>query len=297
MQNLISDDFRKEQKLIKISIALTTVMGLIGILIGTHIDSTAITIDGMYCSIGIFSTYLIFLASQKMNLHYSKKFQFGYYKLEPLVILGEGALIIGSCAFALTSAIRDIIHLHYVKNFLLPAFYQGIAACACFLMAFLFYRFARPRNNQLLLSQGLVWFIDGLQSIMLSIAFFLGVILNGTAYAFIIPYIDPVLVICLIFIIIREPIKLLKINSEELLDVMSDQQLGNKIDRIVYKHFKERNLDKFITKIFIRKAGRAIFVHIIILPEIMLPLTSLRQIKTELIEKLNQPCLYLFISI
>lgn len=295
MQNLISDDFRKEQELIKVSIVLTAVMGIIGIIIGVHIDSTAITIDGMYCSIGIFSTYLIFLTSQKMNLHYSKKFQFGYYKLEPLVIVGEGALIIGSCA--LISAIRDIIHLHHVKNFLLPAFYQGVAACACFLMAFLFYRFARPKNNQLLLSQGLVWFIDGLQSILLSIAFFLGVGLDGTVYAFIIPYIDPVLVICLIFIIIREPIKLLKINSEELLDVMSDRQLGHKINRIVYEHFKEKSLDKFITKIFIRKAGRAIFVHIVILPEIMLPLTSLQQIKTELIEKLDQPCLYLFISI
>lgn len=277
MENLITDDFQKEQKLLKISIALTAIMGIIGILIGAHIDSTAITIDGMYCSIGVFSTYLIFLTSQKMNLHYSKKFQFGYYKLEPLVILSEGILIIGSCAFALTSAVRDVIHLHHVKNFLLPALYQGVVAWACFVMAFLFYRFARPKNNQLLLSQGLVWLIDGLQSVLLSIAFFLGISLKDTAYAFIIPYIDPVLVICLIFIIIREPIKLLKINSEELLDVMSDSQLGNKIDQIVYEYFKKQNLDSLIAKIFKRKAGRAIFIHIIILPEaqISLPLLHL----------------------
>ncbi|WP_133128481.1 cation transporter [Legionella nagasakiensis] len=292
-------EYKIEQYLLISSVLLTGIMGIAGIIVGVHINSTAITVDGMYCLIALLSSYLILIASQKINSPFSAKFQFGYFKLEPIVIAFEGIMIITTCLYALSTAARDLIHTHQVKSFFIPAVFQGVVAIGCLIMAFLFFLYAKPKDNRLLLSQGIVWLIDGLQSTFIAVAFSLGILLKNTAWASIIPYIDPILVICLIFIIIREPIKLLKASSEDLLDVAPQSKLSKQIDTLIHQYLKENNLDNQVDRIIKRKAGRAIFVYIMFSPTIHVSAQHLFKIKQDIEKSLSHKIdyLYLFLTI
>ena len=143
-------------------------------------------------------------------------------------------------------------------------------------------------NNRILSVQGLTWLLDCVQSGLIAIGFSIGVFVKGTRYAWISPYIDPVVMICLVFTIIREPMSVLSSTMLELLDVSTDEKMTGKLAKIISPIFNIHTPSLKIDTILKRKAGRKIFIYIMCKEAPDVTVTQLVELKKVLHEKLTE---------
>src|SRR6478735_10062937 len=89
-----------EQRALKLSIAVTLVTGLAGILGGLAIGSRAITFDGMYSFVDVLLTFGALAVSKLLMQEPTRRFQFGHWHLEPLIGAVESAILTTVCIYA-----------------------------------------------------------------------------------------------------------------------------------------------------------------------------------------------------
>lgn len=81
-----------EQAALKLSILVTSLTGLASVAAGLTIGSRAIMFDGMYSFIDVMLTFGALTVSKLLMQEPTRRFQFGYWHLEPLVGVIESAL-------------------------------------------------------------------------------------------------------------------------------------------------------------------------------------------------------------
>ena len=74
-----------EQGTLKFSIALTVFLGVLGVASGLATGSQAIIFDGMYSFVDVVPTVVSLLVVKLIARGTSRRFQYGYWHLEPLV--------------------------------------------------------------------------------------------------------------------------------------------------------------------------------------------------------------------
>lgn len=89
-----------EQRALKLSITVTLLTGLVGVLGGLTTGSRGITFDGMYSFVDVMLTFGSLAVSKLLMLEPSRRFQYGYWHLEPLVGAVQSALLATACVYA-----------------------------------------------------------------------------------------------------------------------------------------------------------------------------------------------------
>ena len=230
--------------------------------VGVRNDSTALVFDAIYCAVSAMTYFLLTIYSKKIDSPADTKFQYGYAKLEPVIIVIQALGIIFSCLFALLMALRDIFHHHLVKSYFEITLLQSFLAIICFIISLMCYYYARKYNNQIILVQAMTWFLDCIQSVLMTLAFFIGIMVEGTKYAWISPYIDPIALCFFVVTVIRSPLILLHSNFMQLLDVSPEEDTADKIENIIYAITKKNMPHLEIERILQRKAGGKIFISV-----------------------------------
>ena len=80
-----------EQRALKRSAAVTAVTGAVGVVGGLVIGSRAITFDGIYSFVDVMLTVGALAVSRLLVREPSRRFQYGYWHLEPLAGAASGA--------------------------------------------------------------------------------------------------------------------------------------------------------------------------------------------------------------
>jgi predicted Co/Zn/Cd cation transporter (cation efflux family) len=204
---------RLEQYLLTTSIGATLIIGALGLAFGFLTGSFAIMFDGVYATIdasmaalGLGVARLILKDALRTDDDAPEeagrgvRYQFGFWHLEPMVLALNATMLTLAVGYALVSAIMLILEGGTEIAFDLAIPYAVVVACACFAMAL------RQRFRNRTLGSGFValdakgWLMSGAITTALLVGFALGYALEGTRHAWMMPYVDPVVLalVCLV---------------------------------------------------------------------------------------------------
>jgi len=207
----------QETRALRLSVVMNLIMAALGLGFGWVSGSQAILLDGFFSLIG-FAMALVTIRVARLVLQPpDEHFHFGYAQFEPFLNTIKGLLMLGVAGFAAASSIGAILSGGREVQPGLGIVYALVALTGCLLVGEVQRRAARRLGSPLLEVDSHNWLIDGLLSGVVAAVFVLALILGRTRFAYVVPYVDPVLVIVLILAIIAVPIRTIREGVREIL--------------------------------------------------------------------------------
>ena len=230
----------EERALLLFSVWMGVVFAVLGIGWGLAIQSGVILFDGIYSGFSIILSILSIIALHLVNQPDDQSFQFGRMAFEPLVVALKSIVIVGVCSYGIVTSSIHILHGGSVStNSLLGMLYAMISIAAC-LFSWLYLRIRGKNMPDLVQAESEQWLIDTVVSAVVLLSFLASYLLSATPLDFIVPYIDPVMVVLASIYFIRVPLARLVSSLRELLlmapasDIQA--QLSSRIESIAHAH-------------------------------------------------------------
>jgi cation diffusion facilitator family transporter len=261
----MNKDTKLEQWVLKISISITFLIAITGVVFGLLSGSLAIVFDGMFNLIDTGLSLLALLVAKLLTSEGNRRFQYGYWHIEPLVLVFNGSTLILLCAYALVNAIGGLLSGGHELNF----GWAIIFALLTSVVSIVTYGYIRHKNtkinSELLRIDTHSWLISATISSALLIAFTIAIFINKTHYEHLTPYIDPLVLTILTACLIMIPMKTVKGALRDIFliaPVTLDKKVRSFLDELVHR----RGFKTYTS--YIAKIGRATFIeiHIVIPP-------------------------------
>ena len=84
---------------------------IFALIAGLLTHSTALLLDGSLALLDVIvSIMTVFVAKLLQNSTSSESYPYGYFKIEPLIVSIQAALIIGACFFSILHTGKDLLH-------------------------------------------------------------------------------------------------------------------------------------------------------------------------------------------
>jgi len=277
----------REQRLLTSSIAATGFVAAAGIACGLLINSSSILFDGVYSLIDAAMTALALGVSALLGRGSTRRFQFGFWHLEPMLVLLNSLVLATSCGYALLGALNDLLSAGRAVAFGPGAWYAAAAGAASLCFYAVMRRQARSLSSELIALDARGWLTSGLLSLSLGLAFVLAGFLRGTAYAHLVPYLDPMVLALMTGALIPMPLLACWRAAKEVFGV-APKDLDEQVRRVAQDVAARHGFLEFRT--YVTKTGRALFVEMIFLSrpdQQSWPLAHLDTIRAEIVEALH----------
>ena len=251
-----------EQGALKLSIVVTALTGLAGIAAGFMIGSRAIMFDGMYSFVDVMLTFGALAVSKLLIQEPTRRFQFGYSHLEPLVGVVESAVLATACVYAVINALQGLASGGHAVSYGFGLVWAGIMSVSGMAMAVYMGRLARAQGSILLEVDARGWLLSGLLSMALLAAFGIAVALEDSAYSRWIPYVDPAVLLCMSVALLPVPLKTLFATLRHVLE-MAPKDLDQRVRSVLDSLMRERGFSRYSSHV--AQVGRVRFIEIHIL--------------------------------
>jgi cation diffusion facilitator family transporter len=232
-------DTSSEQRLLRLSIGITLLIGSAGVLIGLLTRSQALVFDGMYSLVDVVITVLSLAVSRLLANEGSRRFQFGYYHLEPMVEALGGSILALSCIYAAATAIDSLLTGGGQVHFGVASIWAGVLTVTGLAMAVYMKRHARRLDSTLLALDARSWIISGLLSLALLLGFAAAIALEGTARAGWVPYIDAGVLLAIAVCLLPVPLRATARAIREVMQVAPgdlDERVQAVLGEVVARH-------------------------------------------------------------
>ncbi|WP_428686175.1 cation diffusion facilitator family transporter [Reyranella sp.] len=256
-----------EQRLLKLSIAVTIVVATFGVLFGLLSGSMSILFDGVFSAIdAAMSGLALFVSRLVTRVAENRRFQFGYWHIEPMVLAFNGGTLMLLCFYAFLNSLDSLLAGGRQLDFDWAMAYAVLVCAACFAMFFYERRLNRRIGSDFVRLDAQSWLMTGSITSALFVAFALGDWLKGTAYAHLAPYADPAVLALLTMVLVFVPIQTVRKALQEILLITPpelDARVRQVMDEVIARHeFKTYTS-------YVAKVGRAQFIeiHIAVPPE------------------------------
>jgi len=256
-----------EQKLLKISIGVTIAVALFGVGCGLLSGSLSIVFDGMFSAIDAAMSGLALFVSRLVSRTDTndRRFQFGYFHIEPMVLAFNGGTLMLLCLYAFLNAVLSFLEGGRQLAFDWAIAYAVITCVVCFGMYFYERAANRRIGSDFIRLDAQSWLMSASITSALLIAFAIAWSLRGTPYSHLTPYADPLvlalLTICLVFV----PIRTVRKALQEVL-LMTPPELDARVRRVMDEVVARHGFAAYTS--YAAKVGRAQFIEIhIVVPE------------------------------
>ncbi|WP_157015623.1 cation diffusion facilitator family transporter [Mesorhizobium xinjiangense] len=260
-------DTTHEQRLLRLSIAVTVVVGLAGIVSGLFTWSRAIVFDGMYSLVDAMLTTGSLAVSKLVAQEGSRRFQYGYWHLEPMVEVFGGAILALACLYAAVNAIAGLLAGGHDVAYGFGAIWAGLLCAISLLMAAYIRRHARALGSPLLALDARSWLVSGFLSLALLVGFLIAVALgqSGTA-AHWVPYVDSIVLLAIALAMLPMPVRPALQAMRDVLQV-APGELDRKVHSVMDALVGELGFADYTSHV--AKVGRARFIeiHILVPPD------------------------------
>lgn len=251
-------------------------MGLLGVGFALYTRSDAILLDGFFSFIGFFIALLTIRVARLVHLPDDEKFHFGYAFHEPLMNTVKGLIIVTVCGVALASGIDALLHGGRVLNVGGAMVYAVIATVGCFAIAAGAKRAGTRTGSPLLLVDAKNWMLDGAISSGVALAFLAALLMDGTRWAYLLPYVDPALIVVLVSVMVWVPLQTIWQGVGELLQVAPDPVTQERVREHVNRAVAD---GKYVrTRVRMVRVGRYLYVLVHLLLEKQSSLGSVDQL-------------------
>ncbi len=256
-----------EQRLLKLSIAVTIGVALVGVVFGLLSGSMSIVFDGVFSAIdAAMSGLALFVSRLVTRVTENRRFQFGYWHIEPMVLAFNGGTLMLLCFYAFLNASGSFLDGGRRLDFDWAMAYAAAVGVVAFGMFF----YARHRNRRI--GSDFVrldvqsWLMSAAITSALLLAFAVAWALEDTRYAHLTPYADPLILAVLSLILVFVPIRTVRKALQEILLITPpdlDARVREVMDGVIARHgFKTYTS-------YVAKVGRAQFIeiHVAVPPE------------------------------
>ena len=239
-----------EKKLLLVSIYIALAFSILGILVGLLVNSQVIFFDGIYSMISVTLTGLSLLAAKYMGKTDWNRFPFGKDIIEPIVLIVKYTIILVLIVISLIVAILSLFHGGRDVAIGPALTYSLIGSAGCFLTYFYFKIHAGKIQSGFIVAESNQWLMDTLVSVGVLIAFLIGSMLqNISSLVYIVPYIDPAMVIIISLYFMNVPIKGIKSSVREILSMAPKKELRQEVEQVICSIEKEYYLAESFIRI------------------------------------------------
>ncbi len=255
---------RAERKYLWIATLGNAILGVMGIAFAYVAHSDAILLDGVF-NLTYFVTGLFTLRVAKLiQRGDTQDFPFGYAFFEPLINGIKGILVLGVTLMALVDAIEALATGGRIINAGPAVVYGALATLSCWLLVLLTRRGAKKTGSPLIRADAENWLVNAAISTAVLAAFAGIFALKESDWAFLIPYVDPALVLLVCLISISVPIRMAWRALMELLNRAPQPEITEQVTNII----RDCTADLPVQELFVRmiQPGRTrlILAHVVL---------------------------------
>ncbi len=220
-----------ERQALHRSIAVTAVLGSIGVVWGIVSGSQMILLDGVYAIIGIVVSWLLLQASALAQEGPTSRFPYGLEAVTPLVIGVQGFILLATLVYALAEGVFTIRDggSQVAPG---PALVYAVVIAVANIM---FWRWIRRQaaDSDLLRAESTGWRVASLRGVGMLVGFIVLWILIDSSWSRAAPYVDPVMVIITCVAFLPAPIKMVRGTVRELLEGAPSDEIQQPVLEIV----------------------------------------------------------------
>jgi predicted Co/Zn/Cd cation transporter (cation efflux family) len=278
---------RQEQRLLLLSAAATLTLSLLGVAIGLLSGAKSIVFDGVYSLADAGLTMVAFYAARLIARGADRRFQYGYWHIEPMLGFVNGSVLLLACIYAFIDGVDTVLMGGREVSFGPGIVYAAASAAICVAMHLYVRRRSRGLGSSLLQLDARAWLFSGLLNAGLSLAFLVAVVLEGTRAEPLAMYFDPAILIILAIAMAPLPLRTLIGAGREVLQIAPadlDAHVSLIAGQIAARH-------GFVAhQSYVTRVGRAQFVEIGFVgasPEVATTLGDLDAIRTEVAEAMG----------
>jgi cation diffusion facilitator family transporter len=277
---------RSEQGTLKFSIALTVVLGVLGVASGLVTGSQAIIFDGMYSFVDVVPTVVSLIVVKLIARGSSPRFQYGYWHLEPLVAVLRDAILAVACIYAGIDALNALGSGGHDVEYGLAAWWAGILCVIGLAMTMLLRQRAKAHQSPMLEIDARSWVVSTFLSLALLIGFAIANVLSGTRFESWVPYLDGVALLSMALIMLPMPLIGLWRSMSDVMQV-APNELDIRVQAVMTSVVKERQFIDYSS--YIAKVGRGKFVeiHVLVSPETQIDIATADAIRSDVSQRLN----------
>jgi len=246
--------------MLRLSIGVTIVVSLFGVVFGLLSGSMSILFDGVFAAIDAAMSGLALFVSRLVSSDSSnRRFQFGYWHIEPMVLAFNGGTLMLLCFYAFLNAVDSFLSGGRQLDFDWAILYAVIVCIVCFGMFAYESRANRRITSDFVRLDAQSWLMSASVTSALLVAFAIAWALGSTPWAWLTPYADPVVLALLTLALVFVPIRTVRRALREILLITPpelDAHVRAVMDRVVAAHgFKTYTS-------YVAKVGRAQFIEI-----------------------------------
>jgi len=271
-----------EARLLRLSVSATLVIAALGVLLGLWARSPAIIFDGLFALIDAAITWLTLTVARLVATQGEhRRFQYGFWHLEPLVIALKASALIVLVAYAFLSAVNNLLKGGYEPEFGVALAYAALVTQICLGMWWWLDRQADRIDSALVRLDVKAWLLSALMSGALLIAFATALLMRGTPAAGLIPFIDPLSLALIALVLLPLPFREARESFAEIL-LISPADIDAQVRSVMADFIRRHGFLDY--RSYVSKAGRARFIEISILvpPALCVSVTTIDAMRTEI---------------
>lgn len=251
-----------EEGVLRLSIAVTLFVTLLGVTFGLLATSLTILFDAVYELVDVVMTGLALLVARLITLSTSggavnkrlaERFSMGFWHLEPIVLGVNGLLLMGAAIYGLINAVDGLMYGGRQLVFEYALIFAGISL-VIELGAAAFVTVAnRSIRSEFVALDAKSWLMSACITVAYLCAFGFGVAAQGTRYEWLIPYIDPAALGLVCLAVLPLPIGTVRRALSDIL-LVTPPDLKQQVDAVAQASVRRYGFESY--RSYVARVGR-----------------------------------------
>lgn len=249
-----------EQRMLRLSIGVTVAVSLFGVAFGLLSGSMSILFDGVFAAIDAAMSGLALFVSRLVSRETdNRRFQFGYWHIEPMVLAFNGGTLMLLCFYAFLNAVGSFLSGGRQLNFDWALVYAVTVCIACFGMSGYEYRANRRIGSDFVRLDAQSWLMSACVTSALLVAFAIAWSARDTPLDRYTSYADPVVLAFLSLAVAFVPIRTVRRALQEIL-LITPPELDAHVRSVMDRVIAEYGFKTYTS--YVAMVGRAQFIEI-----------------------------------
>ena len=259
-QTSVPEQAQAEQRALWLGAWSGLALGGLGFVFAIITGSDAILLDGVFSLVGFGVALATIRVSQVIRRPANDSYQFGFAGFESLIILVRG-LVMGIVGlFAMVSSGSALFQGGRTVSAGSAVVYSAIAAAGCVAVALMLRGAARRTGSPILALDVRAWLIDAGMSAGVGLAFLVTYLIRDGSLSWLVPYVDPGLVVLLSLTILPVPLRIVREGLHQLLGGAPEPGLQDQIHDLLAAEFA--SFEEVTPRVRMLQAGRVVYVQV-----------------------------------
>lgn len=201
---------------------------IIGIALGLILNSAFVIFESVYDFLSVLTTFLTLKLVGYIVIHNERLFPYGKEKIKPLVVTFQYTILLITIIYAIIGSFEQILAGGVEVNLGGVIVYMIFSAVSTLAISYYLYRHQKKSSSTFATSETKQWIASAVMSTSTLFGYLFAQLLVWLNVSQITPYIDPVILIVVGFVLLRTPIVEIVKAVQQLIDMSDSEQPFNR---------------------------------------------------------------------